>query len=75
MDFAYSKTFIITNDLKAIVSNWQLDAAIFIEKKNKNTGLLTFIMMDLNHWTEFKKTINAIDEEFKRRFNYQHPNP
>ena len=31
------------------------------------------ISMDVDKWTEFKKSIFDIDAEFYKRFNYQYP--
>lgn len=70
MEYAYSKTFIITGDFKAVLSNWQTNTSIFLVNGNSRDH---YVYMDIDKWTEFKKSINAIDEEFRKRFNYQFP--
>ena len=64
------KTFIITNTLKIVVCNTQLETKIYI----KCTDMPAYICMDIDRWTEFKKGFLAIDEEFQKHFNYQYPN-
>lgn len=64
-----NKTFIITGDLKVIVMDWKTNTRIIIQ----NFDSKSFSYMDIDKWTEFKKNIYAIDEEFHKRFNYQYP--
>lgn len=64
------KEFIITNDLKVIVGGWQIDTVVFIE----NSDQKKYVYLDVDKWTELKKSILAIDTEFWKRFNYQYPN-
>lgn len=68
MDYAQCKTFIITHDMKALVSNWNLNTTIFLVNGNSNEHI---VFMDIDKWTQFKMSINAIDEEFRKRFNHQ----
>lgn len=71
--FNCPKTFIITNNLRAKVANTQLDTVLTIETLRKNSRDYDFITMNFDRWTEFKKNINAIDEEFQTRFRHQYP--
>ncbi len=73
--FNCPKTFIITDNVRVKLANVQLDTLLVIESvKRKDQDLIVdnYITMNIDRWTEFKKNINAIDEEFKKRFNYQY---
>lgn len=72
MEHSYGKTLIITNDLKVIIQKLQTDTQIIIERKGYN-NLYSFVKMDIDHWTEFKKAIKDIDDEFMKRFKYPYP--
>ena len=67
----FHKEFIITNDMKVQFRNVQLDTKIVISV-NLPTGTES-VSMDVDKWTEFKKAINDVDQEFYKRFNYQYP--
>lgn len=68
MEFANSKTFLITDDFKTVVSNWQLNTTIFLVNKHSK-----FAYLEIDKWTEFKKSIIDIDEECNKRQNCQYP--
>jgi len=68
----FQKTFIITHNLKVELKNVQLDTRILITAETSSGKEQVF--MDIDRWTEFKKAINDIDQEFYKRFNYQYPN-
>lgn len=62
-------TFVITNDLKVIFRNFQLETKIYVVNKDGQ-----YAYFDVDKWTEFKKSITDIDSEFYRRFNSQFTN-
>lgn len=68
MDYTFSKSFILTHNLKIRVYDWQTRVKIAIENTTTNQS----IDLDVDGWTEFKKCFLAIDEEYKKRFNYQY---
>lgn len=68
MEVANSKTFLITDDFKIVVSNWQLNTTIFCVSKNNK-----FAYFEVDKWTEFKKSVTDIDDEFNKRLNCQYP--
>lgn len=70
MDYSYSTTFKLTDKLKLIIYDWQTKVTLVFENKSVNQ----FIHLDVDGWTEFKKSLDDIDQEFKRRFNSQYTN-
>lgn len=70
MDYKYSTTFILTDKLKLTVYDWQTKVTLVFENKSVNQ----IIHLDVDSWTEFKKSLHEIDQEFQRRFNYQYSN-
>lgn len=68
MDFSLSKTFLIDEDFKVVVSSWQLHSTIFLVNKTEK-----FAYLDVDKWTEFKKSISDIDDEVNMRVNCQYP--
>jgi hypothetical protein len=69
MEYTFSKTFLINEDFKVVVSNWQLNSTIFLVNKTNKCAYL-----DIDKWTEFKKSIVSIDDEINKRFNCHEPN-
>lgn len=65
-----SKEFIITNDMKVEFTDVQLDTKIIIVTQS-SIGRQS-ICLDVDKWTELKKSILDIDKEFYKRFNYQY---
>lgn len=65
------KSFIITHDMKVEFKNVQLSTEIVITV-NSSSGRQS-ICLDVDKWTELKKSIFDIDKEFYKRFNYQYP--
>lgn len=70
MDNKYSTTFKLTHNLKLTVYDWQTRVKLVFENGSRSQ----FIHLDVDGWTEFKKSLYSIDEEFRRRFNYQYSN-
>lgn len=68
MEFFNGKTIFITDDFKIVISNIQLNTSIFLVNKNSK-----FAHFEVDKWTEFKKSISDIDDEFTKRTNCQHP--
>jgi len=68
MDFI--KQFTVTHDMKIEFKNVQLNANIIISTFTP-CGKQS-ICMDIDKWTEFKKSIFDIDKEFYKRVNYQY---
>lgn len=66
MDESKCTSVIVTNDLRVLICDYQLNTYILIQGANDSC-----ISMDIDKWTEFKQSINTIDEEFKKRFNSQ----
>lgn len=66
MDESKCSSVIVTNDLRVLVCDYQLKTHILIQGVNNSC-----IFMDIDKWTEFKQSINTIDEEFKKRFKAQ----
>lgn len=59
----------VTGDLKVRICGWRLNTRIIVE----NTGTeKKGVSLDVDKWTELKKSIFYIDEEFRNRFNYQY---
>lgn len=69
MEYANGRTFLITEDLKVVVSSWKLNTSIFIVNKNNKCSIF-----EVDKWTEFKKSIKDIDDEFNKRFVCLYPN-
>lgn len=70
LDLTTGKTLIITNNFKAVITNWKSNTAIFMVNNN---GKYHFAFMTVGHWKEFKELVEDIDTEFRKRFNYQLP--
>lgn len=65
-----STTFTITNDLKVVFTNFQLETKVYLV--NRNDG--NFTCLDVDKWTEFSKAFNSIEKEFYKRFKHQQSN-
>lgn len=63
----FEKLFIVTDKLRVLARGEQLNTYLAIESDGQT------IQLNVDKWTEFKKSMNAIDVEFMRRFNYQYP--
>jgi hypothetical protein len=68
----FRKTFNITHNMKIELINVQLNTKILITTETPSGK--DHIFLDVDGWTEFKKSIKDIDQEFYKRFNYQYPN-
>lgn len=69
----FPKSFVITHNARVEVAKSQLNTVIVFQsltKKDDRFILDSSFTMDVDRWTEFKKTMYAIDEEFQKRFNY-----
>lgn len=67
----FRKSFNITHNMKVELINVQLNTKVLITTETPLGK--DRIFMDVDRWTEFKKAINDIDQEFYKRFNYQYP--
>lgn len=63
-------TFNITQDLKIVFTNFQLDTKVYIVNKDGNR----FVCFDVDKWIEFTKAFTSIEKEFYNRFKSQHSN-
>ena len=57
--------------MKVEFKDVQLDTKIIITT-NSIFGKQS-VYLDVDKWTEFKKTLFELDREFYKRFNYQYP--
>lgn len=68
MDFC--DRFIITHDMKVEFKNVKLSTEIIITTESSSGS--KSVCLNVDKWTEFKKAISDIDQEFYKRFNYQY---
>ena len=64
------KSFIITHDMKVEFKNFQTKTKIIFTINSALGG--QSISLDVDKWTELKKSITDIDKEFYKRYNYQY---
>lgn len=57
---------IVTNDLHVLFKNAQLETKIEIVNVRNNEK----VSLNIDKWNELKQSIQAIDTEFYKRFNY-----
>lgn len=69
VNMEFHEEFIITNDMKIQFKNDQLETKIIISVYTPNGR--ESVSLDVDKWTEFKKSISDVDQEFYRRFNHQ----
>lgn len=64
----HTTTLVLTNDLRVIIKNIQLDTRIEISDINRSES----VTLDLDRWNAIKQSIETIDKQFYKRFHYQH---
>lgn len=68
MPLIHGETFLISDNFKVVVDDWCLSTVILLINKNNNLAYL-----DIDKWTEFRKSLTAIDDELNKRLNVDYP--